>query len=83
MRFHVISLPHTNTTKDFVWCAYTEKVRRFCNMMKSLGHTVYLYAGTQNEAEVDEFISCISEEDRLAYNAEPNLDDILFDTSNK
>jgi len=83
MRFHIISLPHTNTTKDFVWCAYTEKVRRFCNMMKSLGHTVYLYAGTENEAEVDELITCISEEDRLAYNAEPDLDNILFDTSNK
>jgi glycosyltransferase involved in cell wall biosynthesis len=52
-------------------------------MMKSLGHTVYLYAGTQNEAEVDELITCLSEEDRLAYTAEPNLDNILFDTSNK
>ena len=83
MRFHVVSLPHTNTTKDFVWCAYTEKVRRFCNMMKSLGHTVYLYAGTKNEAEVDELITCISEEDRLAYNSEPDLDNILFDTNNK
>ena len=48
MRFHVVSLPHTNTTKDFANCAYTEKVRRFCNMMKGLGHTVYLYAGTEN-----------------------------------
>lgn len=64
MIFHVVSLPHTQTTKDFVNCAYTEKVRRFCNMMKSLGHTVYLYAGEQNEAECDELITCISEEDR-------------------
>jgi len=65
MRFHVISLPHTNTTKEFANCAYTEKVRRFCNMMKSLGHTVYLYAGEQNEAEVDELVTCITEEQRL------------------
>ena len=65
MRFHVISLPHTQTTKEFVNCAYTEKVRRFCNMMKSLGHTVYLYAGEKNEAEVDELITCISEQERL------------------
>lgn len=63
MRFHVINLPHTQTTKDFINCAYTEKVRRFCNMMKSLDHTVYLYAGDQNEAEVDELITCITEED--------------------
>ena len=65
MRFHVVSLPHTNTTKEFINCAYTEKVRRFCNMMKSLGHTVYLYGGTQNEAEVDELITCLSEQQRL------------------
>jgi glycosyltransferase involved in cell wall biosynthesis len=65
MRFHVISLPHTNTTKDFENCAYTVKVRRFCNMMKSLGHTVYLYAGEENEADVNELITCITEEQRL------------------
>jgi hypothetical protein len=34
-------------------------------MMKSLGHTVYLYGGTQNEAEVDELITCLSEQQRL------------------
>lgn len=66
MIFHVVSLPHTNTTSDFVVCAYTEKVRKFCNMMKSLGHTVYLYGGTVTEAQCDELITCISEEDRLA-----------------
>ena len=65
MRFHVISLPHTQTTKEFVNCAFTEKVRRFCNMMNSLGHEVYLYAGEQNEAEVDELITCITEQERL------------------
>jgi len=64
MIFHVVSLPHTQTTKQFVNCAYTEKVRRFCNMMKSLGHTVYLYAGEQNEANCDELITCITEEQR-------------------
>lgn len=65
MIFHVISLPHTQTTKEFVNCAYTEKVRRFCNMMKSLGHTVYLYAGDQNEADVDELITCLTNDERL------------------
>jgi glycosyltransferase involved in cell wall biosynthesis len=62
MRFHVISLPHTQTTKDYVNCAYTEKVRRFCMMMKGLGHTVYLYASEDNEAPVDELITCITKE---------------------
>jgi hypothetical protein len=31
-------------------------------MMKSLGHTVYLYAGEDNEAPVDELITCITKE---------------------
>ena len=66
MRFHVVSLPHTNTTEEFTACAYTEKVRKFCIMMKSLGHTVYLYAGSSNEAPCDEWITCITEEQRLA-----------------
>jgi glycosyltransferase involved in cell wall biosynthesis len=65
MRFHVISLPHTQTTKDYVNCAYTEKVRRFCMMMKGLGHTVYLYASEDNEAPCDELITCITKEQQL------------------
>jgi len=65
LRFHVVSLPHTNTTEDFTACAYTEKVRKFCIMMKNLGHTVYLYAGEFNEAPCDEHIMCITEEERL------------------
>ncbi len=59
-----MSLPHTQTTKDYVNCAYTEKVRRFCMMMKRLGHTVYLYAGEENEAPCDELITCITNEQR-------------------
>jgi glycosyltransferase involved in cell wall biosynthesis len=34
-------------------------------MMKNLGHTVYLYGGEFNEAPCDEFIQCISEEERI------------------
>ena len=60
MRFHVISLPHTNTTRAYDWCAYTGKVRKFCDMMTARGHTVYLYAGEDNEANVAELIPCIT-----------------------
>lgn len=38
-------------------CAYTQKVIKFCNMMKSLGHEVILYAGDKNEANVDELVT--------------------------
>jgi len=64
MRFHVVSLPHTQTTKDYSWCAYTEKVRKFANMMMNLGHEVYLYASEENEADCTEFITCITKKEQ-------------------
>lgn len=50
MRFHVIGLPHTEVKRIPSTCAYTQKVRKFCNMMHSLGHEVTLYS--PGEAEV-------------------------------
>lgn len=43
MRFHVIGLPHTLATKDYLHCAYSQKVRLFVEMMRSLNHEVFLY----------------------------------------
>lgn len=65
MRFHVVALPHTQVSEAFSACAFNEKVRKFCIMMKSLGHEVYLYAGDQNEAPCDELIVCITEQERV------------------
>lgn len=64
MRFHVVSLPHTQTTKEYLPCAYTQKVVNFCRMMKSLGHTVFLYASEDNDAPCDELITCITKEEQ-------------------
>ena len=55
--FHVVGLPHTQTTKEFSHCAYTQKVRKFCTMMTSLGHTVYLYASEDSDATGRELIT--------------------------
>lgn len=59
-RFHVISLPHTQTTSAYTACAYTMKVMKFCTMMKSLGHEVFLYASEDNEAPCDELVTIVS-----------------------
>jgi glycosyltransferase involved in cell wall biosynthesis len=61
MRFHIVALPHTQVTKSFAGCAFTEKVRRFCIMMHDLGHEVFLYAGESVEAPVTELITCVSD----------------------
>jgi glycosyltransferase involved in cell wall biosynthesis len=64
-RLHVVSLPHTHTTLDFECCAYTSKVRKFCDMMTAHGNVVYLYAGERNDANCAVHVPCISEESRL------------------
>lgn len=79
MRFHVVSLPHTQVTKEYCWCAYTSKVLKFCNMMTSLGHEVYLYGGTQNEAKVTEFITVVPEDDHKKWFGHYNWDVQVFD----
>ncbi|MBI3624076.1 glycosyltransferase [Candidatus Saccharibacteria bacterium] len=63
-RFHVIALPHTQTTRDYIACAYTQKVIKFCRMMKSLGHEVFLYASEENEAPCDELITIVNKSEQ-------------------
>lgn len=45
MKLHVLSLPHTEPTDAYSWCAYSNKVRRFVQMMTSLGHEAIPYYG--------------------------------------
>lgn len=61
---HVVGLAHTQTTRAYSNCAYTEKVRKFCDMMTSLDHTVYLYASEDNDAACDELITCITKQEQ-------------------
>ena len=66
MIFHVVSLPHTQTTREYSSCAYTQKVVGFCRMMQERGHVVFLYSGEHNEAACHEHVTCITEEERAA-----------------
>lgn len=60
MRFHVVALPQSGTTKGYSLCGFSQKTMRFCWMMKDLGHKVFLYGPEENEAECDEHIVCIN-----------------------
>lgn len=67
MRFHVLGMAHTQTTKDFSSCAYTQKIRLFCKMMMAKGHEVYLYAGENNDAPCTQHYVCITEAEQEKY----------------
>jgi len=56
MRFHLIGLPHTNVTREYVACSYTQKHLKFTQMMLSLGHEVFSYASEDNDVECTENI---------------------------
>ncbi len=77
-RFHVISLPHTQTTQDYIACAYTQKVIKFCRMMKDLGHEVYLYASEENEAPCDELITIVTKKEQRAWFGEYDFKQSFF-----
>jgi glycosyltransferase involved in cell wall biosynthesis len=57
---HCLAMPHTQVTREYGICAYTQRVRKFCSMMHDQGYRVILYAGDENEARCDELVTILS-----------------------
>jgi glycosyltransferase involved in cell wall biosynthesis len=68
MRFHILGLPHTVTSKEFNACAYTQKVVKFGKMMTQRGHEIIHYGHEDSVLECTEHVSVLTNEDfTIAY----------------
>lgn len=66
MKLHVVSLPHTQTTSQYLSCAYTQKVIKFCKMMSPY-YEIILYSGDQNEVNNVHHVQLLTEQERSGW----------------
>lgn len=63
MRFHILGVPHTVTSKEYSACAFTQKVWKFGKMMMARGHEVIHYGHPESDVICTENVPVITNQD--------------------
>lgn len=80
MRVHVLSLPHTQTSKRWNGCAFTQKTRHLCSMLHGIGHDVVHYGNEGSEAVCAENVDLMPDDERERWYPFAPEKHVRFDT---
>ncbi len=64
---HLVSLPHTQVTSQYVSCAYTQKCRKLAIMMQNLGYEVFVYGSEDFDPQIKNPVSVITKAEQHRY----------------
>lgn len=82
MTIHILSLPHTQLSKEYIRCAYTSKVVKLCHMLVKEGMEVIVYASEDNETPA-ELVTCITKDQQVecGFNGPRDYNGMVWDNT--